>query len=108
MHATHKFRGKTPLRVLAILTLTVVISSCKWGEKVTKPEIDSPPVSKPKPQLQFNLPKAYPIPLPTEQGLIPRDDLERAYIEGAEAYESCMIELTSVKKQAEACLNEPN
>lgn len=40
-------------------------------------------------------------------GKIKRDDLERAFIEGGQVYDACMIELYSAVKQAEACANDP-
>jgi hypothetical protein len=66
-----------------------------------------PPIEPKKPPLQVNIPPAYPVLVPNSEGKIDPKDIESGFILGGQAYNACVIELASVVKQAEACINDP-
>lgn len=95
------------LKLLAMFLLPVLICSCGPLSKQTKPEQDlSPPQPKRAP-VQVNVPPPYPELIRQADGSIDPAEIERGFIRGGEVYSACMVELASVKAQAEACVNDP-
>ncbi len=101
------FKMRNLLRLNLILMLSVVLCSCSLFTKQTKQETSSPLPELTKPKINVRIPPPYPEPIVQPSGKIKRDDLERAFIEGGQVYDACMIELYSAVKQAEACANDP-
>lgn len=101
------FKMRNLLRLNLILTLSVVLCSCSLFTKQTKQETSSQLPALEKPKINVRIPPPYPEPAVQANGKIRRDELERVFIEGGQAYDACMIELYSAVKQAEACANDP-